>query len=69
MIKEWGCKMNKSQISIKIRRSTHEAAMDQLRAARQVYGEQLSVAGWLDKLIAAGLADFKKTDCRKKTIA
>jgi len=50
----------KTDITIKMRKSTHAAVMEQLRAARQVYGEQLSLAGWLDKLIEWGLTKFEK---------
>jgi len=47
-------------ITIKIRKSTHEKIKKTLRQGRNKYGEDLTLAAWIAKVVEAGLATVKK---------
>lgn len=52
--------MAKEFITIKIRKSTHEKIKKTLRAGRNKYGEDLTLAAWITKVVEAGLAALAK---------
>ena len=47
-------------ITIKIRKSTHEKIKKTLRQGRNKYGEDLTLAAWIAKVVEAGLVAIVK---------
>jgi len=47
-------------ITIKVRKSTHEKIKKTLRQGRNKYGEDLTLAAWIARVVEAGLKSLAK---------